>query len=66
MFTQITPFMPPKIFRCCVERYLCNFSAKSFTLTDQFRMVAFARLSYRGHLRDIDVCHPSTEQRTLS
>ncbi len=56
VFTQIMDFMPLKTFRRCVERYRGNFSAKSFTCMDQFRIMAFAQLAYRESLRDIEVC----------
>lgn len=56
VFTQIMDFMPLKTFRRCVERYRGNFSVKSFTCMDQFRIMAFAQLTYRESLRDIEVC----------
>ncbi|HBH86579.1 MAG TPA: IS4 family transposase, partial [Syntrophaceae bacterium] len=56
VFTQIMDFMPLKTFRRCVERYRGNFSVKSFTCMDQFRIMAFAQLAYRESLRDIEVC----------
>lgn len=56
VFTQIMDFMPLKTFQRCVERYRGNFSVKSFTCMDQFRIMAFAQLTYRESLRDIEVC----------
>jgi len=56
VFTQIMDFMPLKTFRRCVERYRGNFSVKSFTCMDQFRIMAFAQLTYRESLLDIEVC----------
>jgi hypothetical protein len=49
-------FMPLKIFQRCVERYQGNFSVKNFTCLDQFRIMAFAQLTYRESLRDIEAC----------
>jgi len=56
VFTQIMDFMPLKTFQRCVERYQGNFSVKNFTCLDQFRIMAFAQLTYRESLRDIEVC----------
>jgi hypothetical protein len=56
VFTQIMDFMPLKTFHRCVERYRGNFSVKNFTCMDQFRTMAFAQLTYRESLRDIEAC----------
>jgi len=56
VFTQVMDFMPLKTFRRCVERYRGNFSVKNFTCMDQFRTIAFAQLTYRESLRDIEAC----------
>jgi hypothetical protein len=56
VFTQVMDFMPLKTFQRCVERYNGNFSVKNFTCLDQFRIMAFAQLTYRESLRDIEAC----------
>jgi hypothetical protein len=56
IFNQIMNFMPMKTFHHCVDRYRGNFSVKSFTCLDQFRVMAFAQLTYRESLRDIEAC----------
>ncbi len=56
VFTQVMDFMPLKTFQRCVERYQGNFSVKHFTCLDQFRIMAFAQLTYRESLRDIEAC----------
>jgi len=56
VFTQVMDFMPLKTFQRCVARYQGNFSVKHFTCMDQFRIMAFAQLSYRESLRDIEAC----------
>jgi hypothetical protein len=56
VFTQVMDFMPLKTFQRCVERYQGNFSVKNFTCRDQFRIMAFAQLTYRESLRDIEAC----------
>ena len=43
-------------FRRCVHRYQGNRYVKSFTCLDQFLCMAFAQLTYRESLRDIEIC----------
>jgi hypothetical protein len=56
VFTQIMDFMPLKTFQRCVATYQGNFSVKHFTCMDHFRIMAFAQLTYRESLRDIEAC----------
>jgi hypothetical protein len=49
-------FFPSYEFRKCVERYDGNYKVKSFTCLDQFLCMAFAQLTYRESLRDIEAC----------
>jgi len=56
VFTQIMNFMPQRTFRQCVERYQGDFGVKSFSCLDQYRVMAFAQLTYRESLRDIEAC----------
>lgn len=56
VFTQVMEHMPLKTFHRCVDRYQGNFSVKRFTCLVQFRVMAFAQLTYRESLRDIEAC----------
>jgi len=56
VFAQVMNFLPIKAFRRCVERYDGNRKVKSFTCMDQFLCMAFAQLTYRESLRDIETC----------
>lgn len=56
IFSQLMDFIPPYDFRKCVERYKGNYKIKSFTCWDQFLCMAFAQLTFRESLRDIQVC----------
>jgi hypothetical protein len=49
-------FLPAYEFRQCVERYQGNYKLKSFSCWDQFLCMAFAQLTYRESLRDIEAC----------
>jgi hypothetical protein len=56
VFSQIMDFLPIKKFRRCVHRYNGNYRTRSFTCFDQFLCMAFAQLTYRESLRDIECC----------
>ena len=56
IFSQIMDFMPLQTFRRCVEKYRGNFKVKKFSCLDQFFCMAFAQITYRESLRDIEVC----------
>ena len=56
IFSQVMDFLPPKAFQRCVERYRGDFAVKGFSCLDQFRTMAFAQLTYRESLRDIEAC----------
>ena len=56
IFSQIMDFMPLQTFRHCVGKYRGNFKVKTFSCLDQFLCMAFAQITYRESLRDIEVC----------
>jgi len=56
IFAQLVDFLPIYEFRKCVERYNGNYKIKSFSCWDQFLCLAFAQLTYRESLRDIEAC----------
>jgi len=56
-------FLPAYEFRQCVEQYKGNYKIKSFTCLDQFLCMAFAQLSYRESLRDIQACLRAAKQK---
>ena len=56
IFSQVMDFLPPRIFQHCVDRYQGNFRVKRFSCLDQFRTMAFAQLTYRESLCDIEAC----------
>jgi len=56
VFAQLIEFIPSYEFRKCVERYDGNYKVLSFTCLDQFLCMAFAQLTYRESLRDIEAC----------
>ena len=56
VFSQLMDFLPLHRFRQCVERYGGNYKVQSFTCLDQFLCLAFAQLTFRESLRDIEAC----------
>ncbi len=56
VFSQVIAHLPMHTFRRCVARYQGNRYAKSFSCLDQYLCMAFAQLTYRESLRDIETC----------
>ena len=56
VFSQVMDFLPQKKFSQCVNRYRGNYRVRSFTCYDQLLCMAFAQLTYRESLRDIECC----------
>ena len=56
VFSQLMEHLPAKVFRRCVHRYRGDRHIQSFTCLDQFLCLAFAQLTHRESLRDIEVC----------
>jgi len=56
VFSQILDFMPRYEFNKCVQRYQGNHRIRKFSCYDQFLCMAFAQLTYRESLRDIETC----------
>ena len=56
IFAQLMDFLPVDDFRKCVNRYGGHHKVKSFTCWDQFLALAFAQLTFRESLRDIQTC----------
>ena len=64
IFAQLMDFIPSSYeFRRCVERYHGEYKIKSFSCWDQFLTLAFAQLTYRESLRDIETCLRTTPQK---
>lgn len=56
VFAQLMAHLPLTTFRRCVARYGGEHKVKQFTCLDQFLCMAFAQLTYRESLRDIEAC----------
>jgi len=56
VFSQLFEFLPRREFRECVQRYNGDQRLRGFSCRDQFRTLAFAQLTFRESLRDIETC----------
>jgi hypothetical protein len=54
VFAQLMDFLPLHTFWRCVTRYPSSYPAKTFSHLDQFLCMAFAQLTFRESLRDIE------------
>lgn len=63
VFSQIMDYLPLYEFQKCVNRYKGNHKIKRFTCLDQFYCMAFAQLTYRESLRDIETCLRASQHK---
>jgi len=63
VFSQLMDFLPMYEFRKCVDRYGGNYHTSSFSCMDQYLCMAFAQLTYRESLRDIEACLRSRKEK---
>jgi hypothetical protein len=63
IFSQVLDFMPMHTFRRCIARYHGDRNVRSFTCLDQYFCMAFAQLTYRESLRDIEACLRAQQQK---
>ena len=56
VFAQVMQHLPLTTFRRCVDRYSGERKVQSFSCLDQFLCMAFAQLTFRESLRDIEAC----------
>ena len=63
LFTQLMDSLPKRDFDRCVRKYKGNYRARHFSCFDQFLCMAFAQLTYRHSLRDIETCLNSIQPK---
>jgi hypothetical protein len=56
VFSQLIVYAPSKEFQKCVARYRGDAHLRGFSCWDQYLAMAFAQLTYRESLRDIEAC----------
>jgi hypothetical protein len=63
IFCQVMDWIHGKQFRRCVNRYQGNYRIRNFSCWDQFLAMAFAQVTYRDSLADIEVCLRSRQDQ---
>ena len=63
VFSQVMEFLPWRRFETCVWRYGGDRKIKTFPCAEQLRVMAFAQLTYRESLRDIETCLRAVGQK---
>ena len=63
VLSQLMEFLPRHSLRRCVNRYQGNYRMRSFSCYDQFLCMAFAQLTFRESLRDIECCLRAMEEK---
>lgn len=56
IFSQVMDFIPTFEFNQCVDRYRGSYKVQNFSCWDHYLCMAFAQLTYRESLRDIESC----------
>ena len=56
VFSQLMDFVPHSEFQACVARYKADLHLRRFSCWDQWLCMAFAQLTHRGSLRDVESC----------
>ena len=63
VFAQLMQHLPLTAFQRCVDRYRGHHKVKSFSCLDHFLCMAFAQLTFRESLRDIETCLPALQPK---
>jgi hypothetical protein len=56
VLAQVLDFLPKHEFNLCRQKYRGDYKVRSFSCYDQFLSMAFAQLTFRDSLRDIETC----------
>ena len=56
VFSQLMEFVPWRRFQTCVNRYGGDYKVGTYNCVEQFRVMAFAQLTYRHSLREVEAC----------
>jgi hypothetical protein len=63
VFRQLLQLLPRHEFDLCIRRYRGNYRARSFSTFDQFLCLAYAQMTGRESLRDIETCLNSHQEK---
>ncbi len=63
VFSQLMEWIHPEQFRRCVTRYDGHYKVRHFSCWDQFLAMAFAQITFRESLADIEICLRSRQEQ---
>ncbi len=63
VFAELMTHVSPRTFQTCVARYGGDYKTSRFSCWDQYLCMAFAQLTYRESLRDIEACLRAVQPR---
>ena len=63
VFAELMTHVSPRKFQTCVARYAGDYKSSQFSCWDQYLCMAFAQLTYRESLRDIEACLRAVQSR---
>ena len=63
VFAELMTYVSPRKFQTCVARYDGECKSSQFSCWDQYLCMAFAQLTYRESLRDIEACLRAVQPR---
>ena len=63
VFAELMTYVSPRKFQTCVARYAGDYKSSQFSCWDQYLCMAFAQLTYRESLRDIEACLRAVQSR---
>ena len=66
LFAQLMDFLPWTTFTRIVDRYGGDHRVRTLSCAEQYRSMAFAQLTYRESLRDIETCLRSTHRNSIT
>jgi hypothetical protein len=56
IFSQLMDFVPWRRLQTCIDRYGGDYKIQTYPCAEQFRVMAFAQLTYRHSLREVEAC----------
>ncbi len=66
LFAQLMDFLPWSTFDRIVARHEGNRAVRTLSCTAQYQVMAFAQITYRESLRDIEACLSAQSAKCLS
>jgi hypothetical protein len=65
IFSQLMDFVPWRRLQTCIDRYGGDYKIQTYPCAEQFRVMAFAQLTYRHSLREVETCLRAVQGKLL-